>query len=264
MRPPPGTLPCEAPCRSRDSSASQDHSHYPCGAPPMTRSPSVPLSADEAEPSSRSNPNGPGTDRARAPEMTATDPRHGSNTLRCRCQRSRAPENGSVTRCALVDTVRAGGHSARGWTQCVPVDVGWRHEAPHPREHRCHGQPALPRSDDVRGLGQHRPRRLRPHHPPGPRRRHQLHRHRGRLLGRRVRGDRGQGALVGRPVAGGPRHQGPRPDGRRPQRPGELATLDRRRVREQPPPARHRLHRPVPDPPSGRARRSTSTTRSAR
>ena len=62
------------------------------------------------------------------------------------------------------------------------------------RPHRRPGQPADPRRDDVRRLGQPRPRRLDPDHPPRARRRHQLHRHRRRLLPRRVRGDRRQGA----------------------------------------------------------------------
>ncbi len=48
--------------------------------------------------------------------------------------------------------------------------------------------------DDVRRHGQHRPRRLRTDHPPRAGRRHQLHRHRRRLLRGRVRGDRRQGA----------------------------------------------------------------------
>ena len=43
----------------------------------------------------------------------------------------------------------------------------------------------------------------------------------------------------------------------------QLAPLDHPRVREQPAPARHRPHRPVPDPPA-RPGRATSTRRSAR
>ena len=54
-----------------------------------------------------------------------------------------------------------------------------------------------------------------PHHPPRARRRHQLHRHRRRLLARRVGGDRRQGARGRAPRRRGARHQGPRHDGRR-------------------------------------------------
>ena len=54
----------------------------------------------------------------------------------------------------------------------------------------------MPRTHDVRRQRdrQPRPRGLDPHHPQGPRRRDQLRRHRGRVLRRRVRGDRRQGA----------------------------------------------------------------------
>ena len=69
-----------------------------------------------------------------------------------------------------------------------------RDGVPRLGSHRHPGQPTVPRRDDVRRLGQSRPRRLDPHHPPGDRRGHQLHRHRRRLLGGRVRGDRRQGA----------------------------------------------------------------------
>ena len=51
------------------------------------------------------------------------------------------------------------------------------------RPHRGQGQPALPRRDDVRRVGQHGPRRLRSGSSTRARRRHQLHRHRRRLLG---------------------------------------------------------------------------------
>ena len=65
------------------------------------------------------------------------------------------------------------------------IDSG--HGVPHARPHRRQGQPALPRRDDVRRLGQPRPRRVDPDHPPRARRRHQLHRHRRRLLARASR-----------------------------------------------------------------------------
>ena len=89
---------------------------------------------------------------------------------------------------------RAGarGHHARGLRHGDPG--GLTHGLPPARTHRRPGLPAVPRHDDVRRLGQHRPRRLDPHHPPRARRRRQLRRHRRRLLGRRVRGDRRQGA----------------------------------------------------------------------
>ena len=66
------------------------------------------------------------------------------------------------------------------------------------RAHRRQCQPAVPRRDDVRRLGRARPRRRDPHHPPRARRGDQLHRHGRRLLARRVRGDRRQGARGGR------------------------------------------------------------------
>ena len=52
----------------------------------------------------------------------------------------------------------------------------------------------MPRRDDVRRLGQHRPRRVDPDHPHGARRGDQLRRHRRRLRAGRVGGDRRQGA----------------------------------------------------------------------
>ena len=108
----------------------------------------------------------------------------------------------------------------------------------------------MPRGHDVRGLGRDGPRRVDPDHPQGARRRHQLHRHRRRLLARRVGGDRRQGACRRPPRQRRPRHQGARQDGRRPERVRQLAPLDRARGRQQPAPARHRLDRPLPDPPT--------------
>ena len=55
------------------------------------------------------------------------------------------------------------------------------------RTHRSEGQSAVPRRDDVRRVGQPRPRRVDPDHPPRARRGHQLHRHRRRLLARASR-----------------------------------------------------------------------------
>ena len=126
----------------------------------------------------------------------------------------------------------------------VPV-MEMRHARPDRRE----GQPAVPRRDDVRRLGQHRPRRVDPDHPPRARRGDQLHRHRRRVLPRRVRGDRRQGARGRQARQRGARDQGPRHDGRRPQRVRQLAPLDHPRGGEQPAPAEDRLDRPLPDPP---------------
>ena len=123
------------------------------------------------------------------------------------------------------------------------------HATTHVRQDRSQGQPPVPRSHDVRRLGQPRPRRVDRDHPSRARRGDQLHRHRRRLRARRVRGDRRQGA--GRRPARQrlPRHQGARDDGRRPQPVRQLAPLDHRRGREQPAPPGHRLDRPLPDPP---------------
>ena len=92
----------------------------------------------------------------------------------------------------------------------------------------------------------------RRHRAPRARRRHQLHRHRERLRRGRV-GDAGrQGDR--RPA---PRHragdQGARPHGpgRQPGRP--VAPAHRQTRRGEPEAARHRLHRPLPDPPLGSA-----------
>ncbi len=75
--------------------------------------------------------------------------------------------------------------------------------------------------------------------------------------------------IVGKALAGGrrdndrARDEGARHDGRRPEPVRQLAPLDRAGGREQPAAARHRLDRPLPDPPS-RARTPTSTRRSVR
>ena len=52
------------------------------------------------------------------------------------------------------------------------------HGTPNAGTHRRLGLEAVPRRDDVRRLGRARPRRIDPHHPRRPGRRHQLHRHR--------------------------------------------------------------------------------------
>ena len=91
----------------------------------------------------------------------------------------------------------------------------------------------------------------------------QLRRHRRRLLGRRVRGDRRQGAQ-GPPRRRRARHQVLGPDGRGPQPRRRLAPLDHRRGRELAAAARHRLDRPLPDAPprpGGRHRRDPRRAR---
>ena len=65
-------------------------------------------------------------------------------------------------------------------------------------------------------------------HPPRARRRDQLHRHRRRVLARRVGGDRRQGARRRQARQRRAGHQVPRHDGRRPERARQLAPLDRR------------------------------------
>ena len=117
------------------------------------------------------------------------------------------------------------------------------------RTNRCAGQPAVPRGDDVRRVGQPRPRRV------------------GRVIHAAL--DAGinfidtadvysggeSEEIVGKAIAGPARrrrarHQGARPDGRRSEHERQLATLDHPGVRGQPAPPRHRLHRPLPDPPA--------------
>ena len=138
------------------------------------------------------------------------------------------------------------------------------HGVPHARPHRHAGQPALPRRDDVRRVGQPRPRRLDPDHPPRARRRHQLHRHRRRVLARaspRRSSARRSQAAGATTSCSPPRSTAPMGDDPNQQR--QLAPLDHAGGRGQPAPARHRLHRPLPDPPA-RRRTPTSTRRSAR
>ena len=98
-------------------------------------------------------------------------------------------------------------------------------------------------------VGQPRPRRVGADHPPGPRRRHQLHRHRRRVLRRRVRGDRRQGARRHRPrrvVLATKVHA---PMGDDPNQQGNSRRWIIAEVREQPAPARHRPPRPLPGAP---------------
>ena len=107
----------------------------------------------------------------------------------------------------------------------------------------------MSRGDDVRRVGQPRPRRVDRGDPCRARCRDQLHRHRRRVLGGRVGRDRRQGDP--RPARRRrPRHQGARQHGRRSQHERELAALDPARVRGEPAAPRHRLHRPVPDAPA--------------
>ena len=130
------------------------------------------------------------------------------------------------------------------------------------RAHRGARQQPVPRGDDVRAVGQPRPRRVDRGHPRRPRRRHQLHRHRRRVLGRRVGGDRRQGDR--RPARRHrARHQVLRADGQRPQHGRRLASLDHARVRGQPAPPEHRPPRPVPGAPSRSERRHRRDARRA-
>ena len=102
----------------------------------------------------------------------------------------------------------------------------------------------------------------RPHHPRRSRRRHQLHRHRRRVLGGGVRGDRRQGDQgPARRRRAGDEVRGA--DGRGHEPAWRVPAVDHPRGREQPAPARHRLHRPLPGPPA-RPDAPTSTRRSAR
>ena len=83
---------------------------------------------------------------------------------------------------------------------------------------------------------------------------HQLLRHRQRLLRRQQRGDHRPGpARLRRPRGRRARHQGARADAARAQRRRPVPQGDHARDRRQPDPARHRLRRPVPDPPLGPA-----------
>ena len=158
--------------------------------------------------------------------------------------------------------MRGGGLPHRTETRPVAVGLeptfrrpqGGRHGIPHPRQHRSQCEHALPRRDDVRRVGQHRCGRLRADHPRRARRWHQLRRHRRRLLGRGVRGDRRTRAQ-GPPRRRRARHEGARRDGGGRQPAGQLPGVDHARGGGQPAPARHRPHRPVSDPPAGAADR---------
>ena len=99
------------------------------------------------------------------------------------------------------------------------------------------------------GVGQPRPRRLGPDHPSGARRRHQLHRHRRRVL----RGESEE--IVGKALPGPARrrragHQGARPMGEDPNLRGQLAALDHPGGARTACAGWHRLDRPLPDPPA--------------
>ncbi len=122
---------------------------------------------------------------------------------------------------------------------------------------RPEGLCAHPRHDDLRRPRQLRRRRLDrrrgrdPADRPLPRPRRQLHRHRRRVLGRGVRGDRRRGA-EGAPRPRAARHQGAHADGRRAERRRALSPPPDRRVRGEPAAARHRPHRPLPGARVGR------------
>ena len=101
------------------------------------------------------------------------------------------------------------------------------------------------RGRDRRGAG----------HPPGrplPRPRRHDDRHRRRVLGRPVGGDRRR-RHQGPPRPHRARHEGAHADGRRAERRRPLPPPPDRRVRGEPAPPRHRLHRPLPGARVGRA-----------
>ena len=138
----------------------------------------------------------------------------------------------------------------RDGAACAHAARGGPDGIPHARSDRHPGEHAVPRRHDVRVVGQPRPRRVDQHHPRRARRGHQLHRHRRRLLERRVGGDRREGTA--RPSRRRrARDEGARHHGHRSQPAGELPPLDPDGGREQPAPAEDRLDRPLPDPPSG-------------
>ena len=123
---------------------------------------------------------GPGPREVRGDRVRALDPAPAAP----RCW-SRAPHR--------VRSARACVSSRRSRRPCGALRPGSRGRrsrsrgtidrdgVPPARPHRRLGQQVLPRHDDVRRLGQPRPRRVDPDHPRGARRRHQLHRHRRRL-----------------------------------------------------------------------------------
>ena len=133
---------------------------------------------------------------------------------------------------------------------------------PHPGTHRCLGQQAVPRHDDVRRLGQPRPRRVDPDHPRRARRGRQLRRHGRRLRARRVGGDRRQGAGRWPARRHRPGHEVPRADGRRPQPAGQLAPVDHPRGRGLAAPPGHGLDRPLPGAPPAHRHRHRGDPRS--
>ena len=113
------------------------------------------------------------------------------------------------------------------------------------------------------GWGNPDRRRLRADHPRGARRRHQLHRHRRRVLGRASPRRSSGKALKGRrdDVVLATKVHGPMGPG--PNERGQLAALDHARGRGQPAAPRHGSHRPVPDPPARRGHRRRGDARRA-
>ena len=121
-------------------------------------------------------------------------------------------------------------------------------------------KPPVSRGNDVRRRGATPTTTTVSVSPPRARRRHQLRRHRRRLLRRRVRGDRRQGAagrrdeVVLATKVHGPMGAAPTAGSSRRWICGRARTAFA---------AAHRLDRPLPDPPAG-PRRPTSTRRSGR
>ena len=136
-------------------------------------------------------------------------------------------------------------------------------EVPHARTDRRAGQPPLPRGDDVRRVGQPRPRRVDRDDPRRARRRHQLHRHRRRVLGGRVGGDRRQGDR-GPARRHRARHQGAtRRMGADPNMAGNSRRWIIRECENSLRRLEHRLHRPLPDAPARSRRRHRRDARRA-
>ena len=135
-------------------------------------------------------------------------------------------------------------------SQLTRGPVRWRDELSNAWKHRSEGQPAVPRRDDVRRLGQHRPRRLRS----------------GSSTARSTPGSTSSTPptstrageseeIVGKALAGGRRDNvvlATKVHGTMGDDPNEFGNSRRwivTRGREQPAAAEDRLDRPLPDPP---------------
>ena len=147
-----------------------------------------------------------------------------------------------------ADRARSAARSSGGRDPAAAIIC--RHAIPATRAHRRRGQHALPGHDDVRAVGQSRPRRVDPRSSTG----------RStpginfvdtadvysageseQIVGKALRGRRDDVVLA-------TKFHGPMGDD--PQPPRQLAALDHARGRGQPAPARHRLDRPLPGAPA--------------